>query len=113
MDKEYNIKIHIEKDYSFLELEILADITSGDGLPEVEHLRRLFDLLPSKDTQPIGPNGLRQTPGSAQRNAAKGIQRKDPPATANQRRVLERYGEWEEGMTKVEASRILSELGIN
>lgn len=110
--KEVSIKIHIERDFSFAEFEITADLLTGEGLPQAEELRQIWDRLPSKDTQPVGPNGLRQTPESVKRNEAKGVRRADPPATANQRRVLERYGEWEEGMSKSDASRILSELGI-
>lgn len=112
MEGEHVLKIHIEKAYSFVEFEVTADISNGNGLPNAEELLKIYDLLPEKDTQPIGANGLRQTPESAAKNAAKGGIRREPPATANQRRVLERYGEWEEGMTKAEASRILSELGI-
>lgn len=112
MEKENPIKIHIERDYSFVELDVLADISTGNGLPTGDQLRMLFDMLPGKDTQPISSNGLRETSESSKRNAAKGVTRREPLATANQRRVLEKYGEWEEGMTKAEASRILSELGI-
>lgn len=112
MEGEHVLKIHIEKDYSFVEFEARADLSTGNGLPNTEEILKLYDLLPGKSTQPIGANGLRQTPGSAERNAAKGVKRREPPATANQKRVLEKYGEWEEGMTKAEASQILSELGI-
>lgn len=107
------VKIHIEKDYSFIEFEVEADPATGEGMPDRTVLRSMWDKLPAKDTQPIGANGLRETPASAARNQAKGVKRVEPPATANQRRVLERYGEWQEGMTKSEASRILSEIGIN
>lgn len=112
MEGEHVLKIHIEKDYSFVEFEVSADLSTSNGLPDAEELRKLFDLIPGKDTQPIGRNGLRETPESAARNVAKGVKHREPPATANQKRVLEKYGEWEEGMTKAKASRILSELGI-
>lgn len=110
---EFTIKVHISRDFSFAEFELLADPFTGEGLPSAEDLRRIYDLLPEKNTQPLGSNGLRQTPETAQRNQQRSSQRRnsDPPATANQRRVLERYGEWRPGMTQSEASDILTKLG--
>lgn len=105
------VKIHVERDFSFVEFEIMADPFTGEGFPSPEQLRCVWDKLPEKGTQPVGGNGLRQTPASATRNLKRGITRPDPPATANQRRVLEAYGEWQDGMTKSEATRILTELG--
>lgn len=101
------LKVHIERDYSYIEFEI----QSGEEIPPREYLLSLWDRLPGKDTQPIGANGLRETPDSAARNRAKGVKRIDPPATPNQRRVLVQYGKWYDGMTKNEASRILTEMG--
>lgn len=112
------LKIHISRDFSFAEFEVEFDPTSLTGLPTNEQLCAIWDRLPGKDMQPIGPNGLRETPDSARRSARieanRGERRADrePLATANQRRVLERYGQWEEGMTKSEASKILDRLGI-
>lgn len=108
------VKIHVCRDFSFAEFDVSCDPFTGDGLPSAEDLRRIYDMLPEKNTQPIGANGLRETPESAQRNQQREASRRrnEPPATANQRRVLQRYGEWREGMTKSEASDILSELGI-
>lgn len=110
------IKIHISRDFSFAEFETEFDPTTGEGLPSHEDLLRIWDKLPERDTQPIGANGLRETPDSARRAASKSERRsdvrRDLPATANQRRVLERYGEWEDGMTKIEASKALSKLGL-
>ena len=114
--KETLIKIHISRDFSFAEFDILADVETGEGLPAAQQLARIWDKLPAKDTQPIGANGLRETPDSAKKTAAKQQRRDDrrqePAATPNQRRVLERYGEWEEGMTKSEASAKLRDLGF-
>lgn len=111
MEKKTIIKIHLDRDFSSIEFEVMADPSTGEGIPTSEELARIWERLPQKNTQPIGTNGLRQTPESAKRNADKSVKR-EPPATANQKRVLEKYGEWEEGMTKSQASRILSELGI-
>lgn len=113
--KELQVKIHVSRDFSYAEFDVLCDPLTGEGLPKAEDLRRIYDMLPEKNTQPIGANGLRQTPESAQRNEEKDGQkrrRNDPPATANQRRVLERYGEWRDGLTKSEASDILQDLGF-
>lgn len=116
MEKTTPIKIHISRDFSFAEFETVFDPVTGEGLPTFEDLARIFDRLPPKDCPPIGRNGLRETPGSAGRSAAREKlreeRRKEPPATANQRRVLERYGEWREGMSKAEASEALRTLGF-
>lgn len=113
--KELQVKIHVSRDFSFAEFDVLCDPFTGEGLPKAEDLRRIYDMLPEKNTQPMGSNGLRETPESAQRNQHQEARQRrfnDPPATANQRRVLERYGEWRDGMTKSEASDILQRLGF-
>ncbi len=110
------IKFHISRDFSFVEFDTEFDPKTGEGLPTQTELLNIWDRLPAKDTQAIGPNGLRETQESAKRMAAQYPQqsgyRKEPLATANQRRVLERYGEWKEGMTKAEASKVLDGLGL-
>lgn len=108
------VKIHISRDFSFCEFEVEANIATGEGLPTAEQLCKIFDRLPSKDTQPLGPTGLREQPSSAKRTAARASrpEQAELPATPNQRRVLERYGEWVEGMTRPQASQALKELGF-
>lgn len=116
MKNEIVIKIHVSRDFSFAEFDTLFDPATGEGLPTAEELARIFDRLPAKDTQPIGQNGLRETPDSAKRTASKRERREESrrelPATAAQRRTLERYGEWRDGMTKSEASAALTKLGF-
>lgn len=107
------IKIHISRDFSYVEFEVEADIHTGEGLPDHNSLAALWDKLPGKDTPPVGSNGLRETPESYTRSRDRsergGI--KEPPATANQRRLLESLGEWRQGMTKAEASAALTKAG--
>lgn len=116
MEVIMTIKIHISRDFSFAEFDAEFDPHTGEGLPTAEDLARIFDRLPAKDTQPIGANGLRPTPDTVRRQERReerrAESRKEPPATAAQRRTLERYGEWEEGMSKSEASAALTRLGF-
>lgn len=108
------LKIHISRDFSFAEFDIDFDLTTGKGLPTQEQLLQIFDRLPSKESEKL-PSGLRATPDNIRHE--KSQQKKEgacrqPPATANQRRVLERYGEWRDGMTQSEASKRLCDLGF-
>lgn len=119
MDKGVQIKIHISRDFSFAEFDITIDPITLDGMPTQHQLLQIWERLPSKDQQPKDANGLFPDPRNAQIDA-KGERkteermgkRREPPATANQRRVLERYGEWQDGLTAAEASKKLTELGI-
>lgn len=94
------LKIHIERDFSFAEFEVDYDPRTGEGLPRSALLMDIWDKLPTKavESAPMRAN--------TQRNC-----RQDPPATANQRRLLEHLGAWEDGLTKSEASKILREMG--
>lgn len=121
MSEKTKIKIHVSRDFSFAEFEVEFDPATGEGMPSHEQLCRVFDMLPAKDTQPIGENGMRPIydKAAAKREENKRAReeerqrRADPPATANQRRLLQKYGKWEEDMTKAEASAALKKLGFN
>ena len=92
MENKVTIKIHISRDFSFAEFDIPFDPNTGNGLPSAEQLAAIWDKLPGKDTQPVGDNGLRPTPDTAKRQASREKRReevnarRDPPATAAQRR---------------------------
>lgn len=108
------IKIHISRDFSFAEFDTEFNPQTGEGLPTREELLRIFDRLPGKNDEKL-PSGLRATEDNIRyekRQEKKAAARREPPATANQRRVLERYGEWRDNMTQAEASQRLSELGF-
>lgn len=94
------LKIHIERDFSFAEFEVDYDPYTGEGLPLPAVLTQIWNRLPTKVAE--------STParGNTQRNS-----RQEPLATANQRRLLEHLGAWEDGITKSEASKILREMG--
>ena len=113
------IKIHIERDFSFAEFETQYDPLTGEGLPEREELLKIYDMLPGKGTQPVGSNGLRETPDSARKSQAAAARRqqaldarREPPATSAQRRLLQNNGAWVDGMTKAEATKVLTEMGF-
>lgn len=106
------IKIHISRDFSFAEFDADFDPKTGDGLPSNEELSRIYDMLPAKSAGGDAPDGKTPPRSSGRTSDQRRCGNKDTMATANQRRVLERYGEWEEGMTRSEASKILSELGF-
>lgn len=111
MSKQVTIKIHISRDFSFAEFDAVFDPETGEGLPSHEDLCRIYEMLPAKESQ--ANNTPKKDPQqAAPKQAAKPERGRQLPATANQRRVLERYGEWEEGMTRSEASKLLSELGF-
>lgn len=98
--KETTIKIHIERDYSFVEFDSVIDLDTGDGMPDPEIISGIWAALPAKDN-----SGAPSAKSSAPRP------RREPPATPAQRRLLEKEGEWKDGITKAEASKILSGLG--
>lgn len=97
--KDIQIKIHIERDYSYAEFDALVNIETGEGMPEASVLAEIWNTLPAKNDE------------SAPKPKAAERPRREPPATAAQRRLLEKAGEWKEGTTKAEATTILTKLG--
>lgn len=119
MGNQTVIKIHISRDFSFAEFDATIDPITLEGMPTSHQILQIWERLPSKDQQPRGANGLFPDSHNAKiearrerREEEKAAKRREPPATANQRRVLERYGEWQDGLTAAEASKKLTELGI-
>lgn len=114
--KNTKVKVHIERDYSYAEFEVLIDMETLEGFPTKEDFAEIFGSLPGKEDAPKKPvDKLEMTPDSRaeweakqQRRAARHA---EPPATAAQRRLLEKNGEWREGMTKSQASKALDDLG--
>lgn len=101
--KETTIKIHIERDYSYAEFDALIDLDTGDGMPEASILSNIWNTLPAKNED---------TARSAESSkSSEARTRKEPPATAAQRRLLEKSGEWKDGITKAQATTILTKLG--
>lgn len=100
--KETIVKIHIERDYSYVEFDAAIDLDTGAGLPDKETLSDIWNKLPPKDD-------FVRAPGEAKNSTPP--PRREPPATAAQRRLLEKAGEWKEGISKAEATTILTKLG--
>lgn len=96
------MKFHIERDFNYVEFELPDEPDDLSALKA--QLQRLYSLLPGKlaseNKKPVSevkPAG--QPP------------RREPKATANQIRLLERNGYDGTNMTAAEASRLLTELG--
>ena len=101
--KDTQIKIHIERDYSYVEFDAVIDLETGSGMPDVAVLSDIWNTLPAKN------DDTPKTPSAGK--SAEARPRREPPATAAQRRLLEKAGEWKDGLTKAQASTILTQLG--
>lgn len=102
------IKVHIERDFSFMEFEVDYDLQTGVGLPPVALLQSFWDSLPGK---PAAPKEVLPPPRGGSIHP-RGTASRAPQATAAQRRVLERHGQWRDGLTQEEASSLLTSLGF-
>lgn len=101
------IKVHIERDFSFMEFEIEYNFSTGEGLPPQALLQSFWERLPGKPT----PTESKLSPPPIN-NHSRGGGGRSSMATAAQRRLLERYGQWREGLTQEEASALLTSLGF-
>lgn len=101
------IKVHIERDFSFMEFEVEYDLNTGSGMPPQALLQSFWDKLPGK---PLAPKEYSPPPRMDGHSRSTGSRLS--MATPAQRRVLERYGQWREGLTQEEASSLLSSLGF-
>lgn len=100
------IKIHISRDFSFAEFDLEYDPESGEGLPTRNQLLSIWDRLPEKETNRVPAEDSAVMQVKAKQKASY-----EPAATANQRRLLEHLGLWCQGLTRAEASKILTEEG--
>lgn len=100
------MKIHIERDFSYIEIDVLDEyLLDGDLTPEIkEHIQTIYTLLPGKEQEA-------RAPGKSPVPKDKPTKLSAAPATPNQKRLLELNGYETTNMTRTEATKILTELG--